>query len=338
MYKHTNKHMDEACGKRKSKKAEVGSLKSKTVKDMREELRLKGVQGVDRMNRTLLCKKLQEHVLNIPFLQNDGHNSCYLDSTLVGLFHSDHPWISKTFLSRTRIRHHKNHTRLYDIAKSIQDELTNMFVRQTRHSCKGLRLLMEQFDAEYSKIHGNVFERVDWRRSQQEPRDVFNVFERIVKIPNDVDIRVNRDKRAVTYAAPFVPSSDLKVAGRQPVDFFKYFPVYKDVSTTRYDAANVIAFNVERNYLNTKVKTPFIFPAHVAKLQISLKTIIIHHGQSITSGHYTAMICKGVSWYHFDDMNMKQRYELVGSFEDVMAWNNGYVMKNCTTLMYFKFV
>jgi len=85
-----------------------------------------------------------------------------------------------------------------------------------------------------------------------------------------------------------------------------------------------------------KIKTPII-PSLKIKLKendfnLYLKSIIIHHGE-FGGGHYTTLFnCKGV-WYEYDDLRSK--IKLVGTFEDLCKYKDGYNLENCTNILYY---
>jgi len=56
--------------------------------------------------------------------------------------------------------------------------------------------------------------------------------------------------------------------------------------------------------------------------------MIVHHGSSIDSGHYTCYYrCGGDNWYHFNDMNTP-------STEYVVKMNRRMIQENVTDLVY----
>ena len=85
-----------------------------------------------------------------------------------------------------------------------------------------------------------------------------------------------------------------------------------------------------------KIKTPVIPPLKIKmnayEVNIYLKSIIVHHGE-FGGGHYTTLFnCKGV-WYSYDDLSSK--IKLIGTFEDVCNYKNGYNLENCTNVLYY---
>jgi uncharacterized UBP type Zn finger protein len=340
----------EECGKKKTKK--TGSiLQQLTVDDMRKYLKQRGVtKGVDKMKRAELCETIVRLKQATPpkmngLLSYDGYNSCYMDSGLVALFHSNRRWLKRRILnpfkSPRRIPHHQ-HTKANDIMQKIQTELRMIYKHLFSHStpsnnyrCSNIRRLFQQFDKEYQQAYKVRLENIDWIRTQQEPRDFFDLLMRVFDIRADVKMSVNGDMRKAYFNSPYVPASDLKMATSSPVKFNKYFPVYRDVTKIRYESGDVICFNVERNFLDEKVSTPFSFPEKT-KLSdgtvLHLKSIIIHHGSTTKSGHYTCLINESKQWYHFDDIG--PQFDKIGNFKKAIEWRQGYIMKNCTNLIY----
>lgn len=84
--------------------------------------------------------------------------------------------------------------------------------------------------------------------------------------------------------------------------------------------------------LDTKIIPSLKIKMKENKYNLYLKSIIIHHG-IFGSGHYTTLyICNG-KWYEYDDL--KTKVKIIGDFEDICKYNDGYYLKNCTNLIYF---
>jgi hypothetical protein len=341
----------EECGKRQSKKAQVGSLHNMSRNDMIDIIEKEGVKGIRRLKRQQLCelvislrksKNTKKEKTIKSFLRYDGSNSCYIDSTLVSLFNTNPKWVRNIIGQITK---HKD-KQLKKVVIDIQSELKGIYRRmyaddpegQSAFTCKALRRLFRAFENEYERVYNAKGESMDWVRSQQEPTDIMNLLMRVFDIHEDIHIQVNDYPRMAFFNAPYVPASDLKANEHGVVLFKDYFPVYNDATRTTYRSAKVVCFNVERNFLNEKVNTIFKFPSKVymadGHTELELRSIIIHHGRDTRSGHYTCMLKMGSSkWYHYDDMSSTI---LIGSFKEMLSWKNEFVLRNCTNLFYTK--
>jgi hypothetical protein len=86
------------CGSRARKHAPKGFMRGMANEDMLKQL--KHVQRGDQLTRRQLCKLLRtkkalhSNDVGVP-LTNDGDNSCYLDSVLVGLYHRKSSWLDE---------------------------------------------------------------------------------------------------------------------------------------------------------------------------------------------------------------------------------------------------
>lgn len=88
----------------------------------------------------------------------------------------------------------------------------------------------------------------------------------------------------------------------------------------------------EKNKLETKIIPALKIKMKENKLNLYLKSIIIHHGR-YGGGHYTTLyICKG-KWYEYDDLRTKVK--IIGDFDDLCKYNDEYYLKNCTNLLYY---
>ena len=109
----------------------------------------------------------------------------------------------------------------------------------------------------------------------------------------------------------------------------------RKIEKYKYLSANFLFIHINRIFIDKKITKNIDVPLKLKlkenKRNLYLRSIIVHHGGS-NGGHYTTMIeCKG-TWYHFDDMN--SGLDKIGDYEDLKKYQNGYVFKNCTDLVY----
>jgi hypothetical protein len=241
-------------------------------------------------------------------------------------------WLNRVIFS-PRQSPHANHARVSLIASQIREELVGIKTAKASATCRNLRKLLKRFDEVYQNEYNVRVEPIEWKRTQQEPRDLIGMMIRVFDIPVDVQMTVNGDKRNASFNSPFIPSADLKAKKKLRID--TYFPVYHDAATVVYTSAVVIAINVERNFFGEKQTSIVQFDKDIDMPnanKLSLVSIVIHHGSSVEAGHYTAMLKKNDVWYHYDDIGPE--LTRVGSFADMITWRNGFVGRNCTVLFY----
>ena len=177
------------CGRKKLKKGAPGSLAALTVNEMRERLKAR----VNAMKRSELCEammnlkpklkpKLKLKPKQTGLLAYNGANSCYIDSTLMALFQVDHAWLNRHFLSKAPV-----YLPLRDLVSKIQAELQSIYKHihgagAAPLKCSNIRKMFTQFDKEYQVVYKRRVERIEWRRTQQEPRDVLDILLRIFDV------------------------------------------------------------------------------------------------------------------------------------------------------------
>jgi hypothetical protein len=113
---------------------------------------------------------------------------------------------------------------------------------------------------------------------------------------------------------------------------------YRRIEHLTYVKAPFLHFNVQRrsNIISPHKTTTKINPPATIKLaknnkDLTLSSIIVHHGGS-EGGHYNAYVNCGGVWYHYDDGG--PLFEMVGTLKDVLTADKNYVMKNLTDVFY----
>ena len=278
-------------------------------------------------------------------------NSCYLDCTLMALFHRPNVLWTQKLLNTAHLR--KFSTKLAKQADNTAKEL--LAVYNTIHqqgktmSCTELRSALHDFDELYYKTYKTATrDDVEWKETQQEPRDVINVLQRLFNITDDVNVEFTGsdgdiNKRKLGFADVIVPSAYLKVNEKVRLDDF--IPVTFDPETKtkkKYVNASVLWVTFERTYavdgdLDNQIKlNTQVYPMEkitLEKKKLECVSIIIHHGNSPHIGHYTCLIkhSKEEVWYHYDDM--KDTFESVtGGFAAILA--NKKWLANITSCFY----
>lgn len=362
------------CGKKKLK-AKKGntqaaaspiSLHQFSVNDMVRLLRSRGVTGASKMKRQQLCEAivaLKDTATPTPSKIKGallyGSNGCYIDTTLMSILQANRHWLKKRLLGPfgSAPHPHAAHPSLATLVTDIQHELRTIYAHIFKPianspasgmavmKCTRLRQLFQAFDREYRKIYrGGV--TLEWLRTQQEPRDVLNMLLTVFDIPADVAMTVNGSPRTGYFNSAYAAAPD--IAQKDEVRLSKFFPRYKmiieasgaaprRVIPTVYRSASAVCFTVERNFLDAKINTSFKFPERIKmpdKTELKLVSAIIHHGATPEAGHYTCVIKNNSKWWHYDDIGPE--FDAIGNFKDMQRWRHGYVLKNCTTLVYSK--
>jgi hypothetical protein len=336
--------MNEKCGKKRIKKPKPDTYQNLSVIDMRKQL--KGlVKNVYKLNRQDLCQELykqeqvsqknyklipkreRESISELGFLNYDGSNSCYIDTSIMSLFHTPNNILKELIVLYNDL--HKNSNK--------------------NAKCSRLRSLFSSFDNQYKKRNKGM-DNIDWINSQQEPRDVINMLLKIFDIKRTIKVRVTTKSLVRIEDRWFNdPIINFDVLMSKRIIYLKnYFPITTEIYTLENNErfkkineimdANFLFININRNFMNeTKVITPVIPEEYLTlsnKKQLLCTSILIHHGSTTYSGHYTCAFryFKDGKWWYFDDMMNK--YKLIGSFSDVLEWNNGYIKKNMVSIVY----
>lgn len=355
-----------SCGKKQKKNVE--GLQGMSVVELRERVShlYPYLTKLHTFKRQELCDILSRGCDNIGGLTNKK-NSCYLDSILMGLFHNHNPYLRDKILKREI---HFDNPQLQDIALDIQRMLNKVnaaFIDGKKGACTRLRVAFQKFDEIYSTEYG--IEQLDWKEEQLEPTDVIKFFIRVFKIPNDCKYRfqstgingktktpVTNDIRETTFADAHI-SADL-LYDQKEVRMKQFIPVEK--TTTSFDNDNLwkpgdvefkkklviksylkapmFIVHVSRIFGDEKIKTPFI-PEKALKLKenkhiLHLRSVVVHHGQTHDSGHYTCYLLCQNTWFHYDDVNFSV-LEKIGDFDKMLKHKNSFVLKNGVDFVYF---
>lgn len=327
------------------------------------------VKNIQTLNRQALCSLLLSlgYEMKMPnnvfgYIHYDGSNSCFVDTALMALLHLPNcKWVNKHILSKNPP--HSLHPQLQNIALHIREEIIYLFnivhkrkkmsTTRSPKKCSILRSLFSRFDKQYGIAYPtHHMERIEWTRTQQEPTDVFNILMRIFDIPDDVQYhlvsKTTKRKEKRPFNSPTVDIESLRK--NRTVHLQDVIPVNKESfpldngeiysKTSTIVKAHFLQVNVNRNYLDERKITTPVIPIEQVEIGLTKKkildctSIIIHHGNSPTGGHYTCMLklFKHDAWYHYDDMS--DDYVLIGTFKDMMKWRDGYVSKNLVTCTY----
>jgi hypothetical protein len=273
--------------------------------------------------------------VKIGFL-NFANNSCYFDSLLVALFHSPrmHVWLKDNLFDKTKL--YVKQENLNDIYKQIRKVLLEIYNHiqngTTRTHCTDLRKLFEEFDTEYKKK--NKIEVIEWKKTQQEPRDVINAFIRIFKIQPDVVTSIEVSDESPREELSLFNSIIINTYSNDKKSIEDYIPSNNKIT---YQDASVLLINVSRGYIKDnkqlKDEKTKVIPSEIIKLKeakLKLVSIIVHINPNVESGHYVSYIKNNNNWYEYDDL--KSSYKKIESFDSIIKLTS-YI---CTAFLYVK--
>jgi hypothetical protein len=360
------------CGTKK--KTGATGLEGMKVDELKEHVKTAYpyLTKVKNMKRKELCELLEKDCPNLGGLVNK-QNSCYLDSTLVGLFHAVNPYVRKYIFDKNL---EYTDPELQESSLAIQKMLRGVYGainKGNKGACTSLRNAFHKFDKRSASL-GARLETLDWKTSQLEPADVIKILIRVFDIPSNCKYNIKRytlvKKRKVfineedvntTFADPII-SSDL-LYGKKHFDLKKYIPQEKNkvvfdndnkwkpfpdtdpdiqykhkITVKTYRKASMFSVHISRAFGDEKIKTPVV-PMMTLKLKentrpLHLRSIIVHHGDDPESGHYTCYIRCQRHWYHYDDLAFN-KLQLVGDHDKMFKMNKYYVLKNMSDLIFW---
>lgn len=73
---------------------------------------------------------------------------------------------------------------------------------------------------------------------------------------------------------------------------------YNYVTVCAHNYSTVTVYTSNYNYVIMQRK----------KAKYSLKSFTCHHGDSVSSGHYTAYVKSKSQWFHMNDSSVRQKY------------------------------
>ena len=291
----------------------------------------------------------------LAMLKNQS-NSCFIDSVLIALMHikkEDNPILKDILDSANLYTNVKNRLTLAKYGDSIKDELVSIYNKihenQTPiYICGSIRSLFDKFDKQYTKQINENLEEIEWLKSQQEPADFIRILDRLFNIhKNTIAQNTTTIEEAVPNSPQKVMFNDIIIEPKTTtINISDYIPITtnefvnnithkKTITTRTYLESSGLFVNIMRGYKGTRgnaKSTAHVITPETIKLAnnkvLNLVSIIVHHGRSIGSGHYTCLIKHGTEWYNFDDL--KSNYEYIGTFKNISE----NVFKNQVALIY----
>jgi hypothetical protein len=246
--------------------------------------------------------------------QNDHqkwkNNSCYIDSLLF-------------VISKIQATDNKSFTTLKKTSSSQRKIIENIQKHLAEGNVKALRSQLQKFKGSLGPI--------DWLHEQQEPMDLWRTLEEMfimytTKMQIDLydgDTNTLVDQKSIISDSAIQEVILQKKSSKQSIKiglkstsitehekpnlWQNKYKKRKEVTTITH--ANLLIFHINRrqdytssNKVYTRVDAPMRIRPKDQSTPLYLRAIIVHHGSSGESGHYTTVFdCKGV-WWEYDDM------------------------------------
>ena len=308
-----------------------------------------------RITRSSLKKPVVKSGESIGILKW-ASNSCYLDSFLMSVMHVNNSIIHN--IINAPVRTDLPDKKMISIAESIKDDLKSIYdhikTGEDRMTCKLLRSKFSAFYKLYQKYDENA-ENINWTTKQQEPADVIallnNAFDLTSETLYQEKINTQLNNPVSVLFNDFNIDNDILLS-KSSIKLKDYLPIFTSKFTNNiskkeltkkktYIKSNGLFVNIRRayhegEYLEENITEHKSFTSVIPEESIKLidgtilhlTSIIIHHGKSISGGHYTCYIKRKNKWYHFDDRH--DDIELIGSLDEIEED----AFKNVTSFVY----
>lgn len=266
---------------------------------------------------------------SLGFLQYDK-NSCFMDSFFMAIMHTPNP-ISGFFLAAHS--RPSSHVYLADAATEVQNDVREIHktIRSGgRMKCTRLRKHLQNFRHLYNAYSVSpkppLDTEINWTVDEQEPRDLIVMLDKALVIPNNTIV----ERGDVSLEVPY---TYVMVTAREPgVDVSLHVPINVDTQEKILSSSGLYIM-VERGYTDDrgghKRTFPLHFPTTIAlplSPTLHLISIVAHRGNTVTSGHYLALIKRTDGWYEFDGRNKNLQYTPEGITD--------FYVRNATGLVY----
>lgn len=275
---------------------------------------------------------------------SNEHNSCFIDSLLVALFHFKNRVIYNMFFRTNKLEHR--------YAQRIQSELYNIYeyINKSKDienkKCNMIRKYLDKYYRELVKINENnrIFfnNRENWLTQQVDVFELITYFDKIFNFKINVKIRDGDNKykkNMIQEISSFylIGKSKLDIStlipnrlDRYDFDSNNYYKNSKGKLIKYYEKEysilktnGVLIIDIYRNIggetkLATKIVYPNIIKIPGDKKELKLRSIILHKGETVESGHYTALIKRNGKTYEYDDIQETKLKEISQEYEKSM--------------------
>ena len=253
-----------------------------------------------------------------PFIKYNNPNSCYLDTLIVIL------------------------KQLVDVSSFLKKGIS-------KHSVDVRNAIIRNDNVKLRKLFYKIDKNDEWLNAQREPLDVVNMLNTLFSIPKTVIVRetkmgktptqkktecykyLNEDITKSGFDFKFVNTDkDIKIKINEKENLLYsgntlFRNTYSDVIISKTIlSTSFLMMHINRRNVHNKLTFLVTPPKKVLCTQ--LRAVIVHLGNSISSGHYIGYFKKGTKWFKYDDME--------NDFEEVGKKLSPSVFRNCTDLFY----
>jgi hypothetical protein len=262
------------------------------------------------------------------------NNSCYLDSLLVSLFHFKNKEIYDIFFNSEM--NYFNNEEMKKLGLLIKKELLNIYtyIRKSEKEemyCSRFRELLQKYydiyKEKYPKERILFNSRDNWTRKQIDIYELLNFLSIIFNFKSKRMIKIiEGDNKLYSNFIIEIPSYELM--GKREFKISEVIPIKKeryeldDENKYRNSRGELVSYyekkkeyiksksfiyiQLYRNIGSEKLKTRIEYPEEIKLRENSksmrIKSLIIHIGDTVNSGHYISIIKDGDKWYRYNDM------------------------------------
>jgi len=267
------------------------------------------------------------------------NNSCFLDSLLVAFFHFKNKEIFNLFFN-SEIKDFNN-PKLKKMGNLIKKELFNIysFIHKSNHNeneeyiyCSLFRKLLQYYYDIYIQLFPKnkiLYNSNDnWIRKQIDIFELLNYLSIIFDFKSKKMTKIIDGQNKV-YSNFIIEIPVYELIGKKKLNINELFPSkteryeLDDENKYRNSRGELISFyEKRREYIKTssfiyfqiyrnmgseeKIRTSIEYPEEIKikenSKNLKIKSLIIHLGESVNSGHYITIIKRRNKWYIYNDM------------------------------------
>lgn len=270
------------------------------------------------------------------------NNSCYIDSLLVALFHFKNKEIYDLFFN-SKMNDYEN-KELNKLGVLIKKELLNIYVfilnkkeNEEIKYCSLFRKLLQK----YYNIYSDIFpkEKILFNSRDNWTHKQLDIFELLNFLSIIFDFKSKRMTKIIEgsnkYYSNFIIEIPVyELLNKKILNISEIYPLkrerYELDENNKYINSKgelVSYYNKEKEYIKTssfiyfqiyrnmgseeKIKTSIKYPMEIRikenSKKLKIRSLIIHIGESVNSGHYITIINRKNRWYKYNDMEERMR-------------------------------
>jgi hypothetical protein len=301
--------------------------------------------------------KIGKSILKNNYIINitNENNSCYIDSLFVALFHFKNRVLYNSFFKNKLVERYpkKIQDEIYKIYRYINknDEISHntcYFIR--KYLDKYYNILIDQNSN--NKIFFNNSD--NWLTQQIDIFELITFLDKIFNFEQNIKVKENNNKYIKNMIIEIssynlMNINVLDISSLIPLKIEKYnldknnYYINSKGKLIKYyekkyeivKTKGILLIQFYRNSGREKLNTKIIYPNRIKikgdKKELILRSIILHKGTTINSGHYTTIIKREGKTYEYDDMTIgdNKLSEIGEEYEKKMS-------KNIVGLIYSK--